>query len=58
MENSKRIYIFILSCCLSVLFGNHVYSQNTLLDKVEYLYPANKEKVFDESVDEFYQALL
>jgi hypothetical protein len=40
-----------------MLFGNHVYSQNTLIDKVEYLYPANKEKVIDESVDEFYQAL-
>lgn len=47
----------IFSCSLFVLFGNSVYSQTTPSDKVEYLYPANKEKVFDETVDDFYQAL-
>ncbi|MGE6517565.1 hypothetical protein [Lysinibacillus sphaericus] len=40
-----------------MLLGNPVYSQTTPSDKIEYLYPANKEKVFDEAVDEFYQAL-
>jgi hypothetical protein len=40
-----------------VLFGNPVYSQTTPSDKVKYLYPANKEKVFNETVDDFYQAL-
>lgn len=40
-----------------MLIGNPVYSQSTPSDKIEYLYPANKEKVFDETVDEFYQAL-
>jgi hypothetical protein len=47
----------IFSCSLFVLFGNPVYSQITPSDKVEYLYPANKEKVFDETVDDFYHAL-
>ena len=47
----------IFSCSLFMLLGNPVYSQTTPSDKVEYLYPANKEKVFDETVDEFYQAL-
>jgi hypothetical protein len=48
---------FIFSCSLSMLIGNPVYSQSTSSDKIEYLNPANKEKVFDETVDEFYQAL-
>jgi len=48
---------FIFSCSLSMLIGNSVYSQSTPSDKIEYLYPVNKEKVFDETVDEFYQAL-
>ena len=47
----------IFSCSLFMLLGNPVYSQTTPPDKVEYLYPENKEKVFDETVDEFYQAL-
>ena len=51
------LYTFIVSFSLSVLFGNSVYSQTTSSNKIEYLYPANKEKVFDETVDEFYQAL-
>ena len=51
------LYTFIVSFGLSVLFGNSVYSQTTPSNKIEYLYPANKEKVFDETVDEFYQAL-
>ncbi|MGE7943780.1 hypothetical protein ACQKNB_17010 [Lysinibacillus xylanilyticus] len=48
---------FIFSCSLSMLIGNPVYSQSTPSDKIEYLHPVNKEKVFDETVDEFYQAL-
>lgn len=52
----NRLYILIF-CILFVLSGNPVYSQTTSLDKVEYLYPSNKEKVFDETEDEFYQAL-
>ncbi|WP_374967056.1 hypothetical protein [Lysinibacillus sp. RS5] len=40
-----------------MLLRNPVYSQSTPSDKIEYLYPANKETVFDETVDEFYQAL-
>ena len=47
----------ILSFSLPMLLGNPVYSQTTPSDKIEYLYPANKEKFFDETVDEFYQAL-
>lgn len=44
---------------MQILFiiGNPVYSQTTPSDKIEYSYLANKEKVFDESVDEFYLAL-
>ncbi|MBP2242977.1 hypothetical protein J2Z40_003559 [Cytobacillus eiseniae] len=45
----------LLSCGLFVLSGNPVYSQTTA--QVEYLFPANKEKVINETVDEFYQAL-
>lgn len=47
----------IFSCSIFLLLGNPVYSQAIPSDKVEYLYPANKGKVFDETVDEFYQAL-
>lgn len=36
---------------------NPVYSQTTSSDKIEYQYPANEEKIFEETVDEFYQAL-
>ena len=50
-------YTFIFSFGLSMLLENPVYSQTTPSDKIEYLNPANKEKVFDETVDEFYQAL-
>ncbi|MFC9541524.1 hypothetical protein ACFTQ7_16840 [Lysinibacillus sp. NPDC056959] len=49
--------MFICSFSLSMLFANPVYSQTTASEKNEYLHPANKEKVFDETVDEFYQAL-
>ncbi|WP_155592242.1 hypothetical protein [Lysinibacillus cavernae] len=48
---------FIFSFSLSLLLGNPIYAQTTPSDKIEYIYPANKEKVFDETVDEFYQAL-
>ncbi|TQR15609.1 hypothetical protein [Psychrobacillus soli] len=51
------LYTFIFLFSLSMFLGNPVYSQTTLSDKMEYLYPANKEKNFDETVDEFYQAL-
>lgn len=51
------LYTFIFSCSLSMLIGNPVYSQSRPSDKIEYLYPSNKGKVFDETVDEFYQAL-
>lgn len=36
------------------IIENPVYSQTTPSNKIEYLYPANKEKVFDESVDEYH----
>lgn len=49
--------MFIISCSLSTLLGNSVYSQSTPSDNIEYLYPANQEKVFNETIDEFYQAL-
>lgn len=48
---------FIFSFSLSMFFGNPVYSQTTSSDKMAYLYPANKEKIFDETVEGFYQAL-
>lgn len=44
-------------CGLFMLLGNPVYSRASYLNKVDYLYPANKEKIIDETVDEFYQAL-
>ncbi|ODV56614.1 hypothetical protein [Lysinibacillus fusiformis] len=49
-------FVFIFLFSFSMLLGNLVYSQ-TPTDKDEYLHPANKEKVVDETVDEFYQAL-
>jgi hypothetical protein len=52
-----RFNMFIWFCTLYILFGNPVYSQATSSEKVEYVYPDNKEKVFDETIDEFYQAL-
>ena len=59
MKNSFLISLCILifSCSFFMLLGNPVYSQSAPPDKVEYLYPANKEKTFDETEDEFYQAL-
>ncbi|MGE7908126.1 hypothetical protein [Lysinibacillus xylanilyticus] len=52
-----RLSMFIFSFSLSMLFGNPVYLLAKASDKIEYLYPANKEKDFDETVDEFYEAL-
>ncbi|MFF2793787.1 hypothetical protein [Lysinibacillus xylanilyticus] len=52
-----RLSMFILSFSLSMLLGNPVYLLAKASDKIEYLYPANKGKVFDETVDEFYEAL-
>ncbi|MCM3671854.1 hypothetical protein M3181_23130 [Mesobacillus maritimus] len=59
MKNSLfiKFCMYILPCSLIFLLGNPVYSQTASSDKGEFLYPANKEKVFDETVDEFYQAL-
>jgi len=59
MKNLFLISVCILmfSCGFSLLIGNTVYSQTTSSDKLDYLFPANKEKVFHETVDEFYQAL-
>ncbi|WP_121614228.1 hypothetical protein [Mesobacillus foraminis] len=51
------LYMFIFSCSFFVLLGSPVYSQTNPSDKIEYMYPENKEQVFDETVDEFYQAL-
>jgi len=51
------LYTVLFSFSISMLLGNTVYSQNIPSDKIEYLFPANKEKVIDETVDEFYQAL-
>ena len=44
-------------CSLFVIIGNPDYSQATSLEKVQYLYPTNNDKAFDETADEFYQAL-
>lgn len=55
--SSVCLYMFIFSISLSMMSENHVYAQSTTSDKYEYVYPANKEKNFDETVDEFYQAL-
>ncbi|WP_433596271.1 hypothetical protein [Lysinibacillus xylanilyticus] len=52
-----RLSMFIFSFSLSMLLGNPVYLLATASDKIEYLFPANKERVFDETVDEFYEAL-
>lgn len=49
--------MIIFSFSISMLLGSPVYSQTTTADKDEYLHPANKEKVFVETEDEFYQAL-
>jgi len=56
MRNPFLICLYSL-CSLFVLIGNPDYSQATTSDKVDYLYPTNKEKVIDETADEFYQAL-
>jgi len=40
-----------------MVLGNPVYSQATPSDKVEYLYPANRGRVFDETIGQFYEAL-
>ncbi|MEA0565820.1 hypothetical protein [Lysinibacillus irui] len=52
---SSFVIIFLFS--FSILLGSPVHSQTNPLDNNEYLYPANKEKVVNETVDEFYQAL-
>ncbi|MEK3727040.1 MULTISPECIES: hypothetical protein [Lysinibacillus] len=52
---SSFVFIFLFS--FSMYLGSPVYSQTTPSDKNEYLHPANKEKVIDETVDEFYLAL-
>lgn len=52
---SSFVFIFLFS--FSLLLGSPVHSQTNPSDNNEYLYPANKEKVFDETIDEFYQAL-
>lgn len=49
--------MFIFLITLTLVLGNPVYSQTTSSDKIEYQYPANEEKFFEETVDEFYQAL-
>lgn len=49
--------MFILVCSLSMSLVTPGHSQTTSSEKIEYLYPANKEKVFAETADEFYQAL-
>lgn len=56
MKKRAFIRLFILfSISLSMLVGNTVYSKNTSSDEV--IYPANEEQVFEETADEFYQAL-
>lgn len=56
MKNSLLISLYIVSS-IFVLLGNPVYSRASYSHKVDYLYPANSEKIIDETVDEFYQAL-
>lgn len=52
------LFALIFLCGNLILFGVPVYSQQAMpSEKIEYLYPTNKEKVFAETVDEFYQAL-
>jgi hypothetical protein len=52
--------LFLLVCILlmteSPLYSKAVNS-STQSEKVEYMYPANKEKEFNETVDQFYLAL-
>lgn len=52
------LFALIFLCTNFILFGVPVYSQQAMpSEKIEYLYLANKEKVFVETVDEFYLAL-
>ncbi|WHX41123.1 hypothetical protein QNH36_02870 [Mesobacillus sp. AQ2] len=56
MKNSLLISLYIV-CSIFMLLGNPVYSRASYPNKVDYLYPANTEKIIDETVDGFYQAL-
>lgn len=56
----KKGKVLLIICSFLFFTGNNVFAQtNKPTDsiKVEYLYPANKEKVFTETVDQFYEAL-
>lgn len=57
----KKLFLIsiymVFTWSLFLFSGNPVYSQTTPSNRVEYLYPTNKEKAFDETEDEFYQAL-
>lgn len=52
--------VLLITVFFLFLTGNNVFAKtdkSTDSLKVEYLYPANKEKVFTETVDQFYEAL-
>ncbi|TDK58171.1 hypothetical protein E2K98_24970 [Bacillus salipaludis] len=52
--------VIIITVFFLFLTGNNVFAdtnKSTDSTKGEYLYPANKEKVFTETVDQFYEAL-
>jgi hypothetical protein len=57
----KVVLIFSQFCLSIFLFvGMNVHAEGMerdRLERVDYLYPANKDEVFVETVDEFYQAL-
>jgi hypothetical protein len=56
MKNPLLISLYMI-CSVFMLLGNPVYSRASYPNKVDYLYPANTEKIIDETVDEFFQAL-
>lgn len=56
MKNPILISLYIVYS-LFMLLGNPVYSRASYSNKVDYLHPANSEKILDETVNEFYQAL-
>ena len=37
--------------------SNHYQLRNLLTDEINYIFPGNKEKVFTETVDQFYRGI-
>jgi hypothetical protein len=56
----KKGNLLLIICGFLFFTGNNVFAQTDKtsdLQKVEHLYPSNKDKVFTETVDQFYEAL-